>query len=81
MFKGFNIKKIITWILSAILIYFVLIVIFQIISYANKSSVEKALGAYLKTGSFKIRRHFQSAVYFDTFIRYPFRFHRLFDRR
>ncbi|MGA2141796.1 MAG: hypothetical protein ABSG94_05170, partial [Brevinematales bacterium] len=54
MFKGFNIKKIITWILSAILIYFILIVVFQIISYANKSSVEKALGAYLKNGSVKI---------------------------
>ncbi len=54
MVNGFNIKKIISLALSAVLIYFIFLVLFQFISYGYKSTVEKELAKYLKTDSVSI---------------------------
>ncbi len=54
MTKGFSIKNVITWFLSAVFIYFILMIIFQAVFYSYKSTIEKELSGYLKTSQVRI---------------------------
>ncbi len=54
MYHGFNIKKITTAVLSAVLIYFIITVILQFLSYGYKNEIEKKTAGLLQNGHVSI---------------------------